>query len=165
MEMEMTDMTNTFKPYELVWVAEDNDDVPSGKLHYVGQVMSRETPDNSYMVRRVPGHPGTLTEVERESLLQLPRTSWRLSHVAYAEVSGRGQFPVDMLRYDACQPVNFDLVRDDGLLRTKMREGHEGEALIVAKACRGGYAGWTHARWESFMWRLQETTILPLGEE
>jgi hypothetical protein len=169
METETTDMNtfqpNLFKPYDLVWVGEENDEVPSGKLHYVGQVLSRETPEHTYMVRRVPGHPGTLVELGAELLLPLPRTSWRLSHVAYAEVSGRGQFPIDMLRYDACQPVNFDLVRDNGLLRTRMREGHEGEALIVAKACRGGHAGWTIARWESFMWDLRETTILPLGEE
>lgn len=140
------------KPYMLVRV------IISGKTSYyeqgkrslVGEVMSYETPEKTVMVRRIPGHPGTLIEVPVLDIEEIKGGTFR--YVQYAVVTGRGTFPSDMLRYDSCEPVNFDLVDSFNGPKAQL---HEGETeLIVARPTPFMNAGWTTERWSSFMWSL-----------
>lgn len=59
-------------------------------------------------------------------------------------VSGRGEFPMDMLRYDECYPYS---VEDISLMteRTCLRE----ITLVCHRPC-----GSTYARWDSFGWEV-----------
>lgn len=61
----------------------------------------------------------------------------RPKHVYEYYVSGRRQFPVDMLRYDACWPVDGDIL-DEGFRSIKVRS----------------YCPPTPSRWESFGWSV-----------
>lgn len=97
---------STFKPYQLVYVSEPNVDVQSGMHRYVGEVLSFVTPDDTIMVRRVPGFPGSLVELP---IGYLQPCTWSKPCVNVAAVEGKGYFPMDMLRYDSCVPVNFDI--------------------------------------------------------
>lgn len=61
------------------------------------------------------------------------------------EVSGAGQFPFDMLRYDSCWPRR----QTDVLDMTSARAGQRTVSLL-------GLSAPTVARWESFGW-----TVMP----
>jgi hypothetical protein len=68
------------------------------------------------MVRRVPGHPGTLVELPVSCLAAVNKADCKYIH--YAIVNSRTErddpmFPVDMLRYDCAAPVNFTIRADD----------------------------------------------------
>lgn len=149
--------------YDLVWVKERSRFTSTGAFEYVGQVLSMRTPNGTRMVRRVPGNPGTLIEVQ-ESALE-PVSGRAPTHVAYAEVRGKGQFPVDMLRYDACAPATFTLVEDEDTVRVSMLKAlrDAGDTrLVVAQACDARGATWATERWESFGWRLRPLRVLPI---
>ena len=68
-------------------------------------------------------------------------------------VSGRGGFPLDMLRHDACFPCNSDDV-------ATIEVTPEDEAFFVTRSVtlehtpRAGERGWhpTEGRWSSFGW-------------
>lgn len=71
-----------------------------------------------------------------------------------ARVSGVGEFPVDMLRYDCCFPRSevdsFQITNQDTL-------GDRRVVFVVTLSSHKTYA-WTRKRWESFGWDLQEVS-------
>ena len=149
--------------YSLVWVTQASKHASMGVLSYVGQILSRRTPEGTYMVRRVPGHAGTLTELS-EACLKPVNAANAYRNVSYAEVQGVGQFPVDMLRYDNAVPVNFTLLDSDSGPKAVLLPDM-GDRLLVAKAYRGSQARWTNQRWNSFMWTIFEVKTLPIAKE
>lgn len=72
-----------------------------------------------------------------------------LTHYTVLKVEGRGTFPLDMLRYDACYPATGEDAKN-------MRASHDEVAkwtIFVKKNTSPKYAKgavWTLARWESF---------------
>ena len=142
---------NQFKPYQIVVVVND------GYVHF-GQVMSYVTPESTVMVRRVPGHPGTLEEMPTTKLREIHDRPAQYRWVHYALVSGRGSFPVDMLRYDHAAPVNFRIDETHGLGSTHKAVvdpamGFEG--LMIAALSKNRLPSWTPARWSSFLWGIK----------
>lgn len=68
----------------------------------------------------------------------------------YAVAVGRGSFPFDMLRYDACFPAfeSYSLsLRGEGI--------DAGPRVIILARYRGQPGSWTPARWESFLWSIR----------
>jgi len=125
------------KPYVLVRI-QAND------YAYIGQLIGFPLPDQTIMVRRVPGHPGTLAQLPIASLEVLAnQKAWRWVH--YAEVKGTGSFPVDMLRRETAAPVTFD---PDTGERTK-------EGFIIAKVTGKRQVLWNAERWASFNWQIK----------
>jgi hypothetical protein len=67
------------------------------------------------------------------------------------EVQGRGQFPLDMLRYDECYPVRSEDVnalvcRDDDRASRALRTVRLGAHKPMYRI--------TQARWDSFGWKV-----------
>lgn len=139
-----------FPLYSLVLVQD-----PMG-FAYVGEVLSRPTPENTLMVRNTPNDPCLLRELPI-SILQRSLLPKHYKWIQYARVSGRGQFPVDMLRYDVCAPANFSLHNDDPLGRITIGIEYEidKDALFVSRAVARKNQEWTVARWASFGWRVE----------
>ena len=67
--------------------------------------------------------------------------------LVYAVVAGRGAFPFDMLRYDACRPFRGE---DAALL-----EREDGSRAIIVVRYAGQAGEWTEGRWSSFLWGLR----------
>jgi hypothetical protein len=66
-------------------------------------------------------------------------------------VSGRGQFPIDMLRYDGCTPRTET---DSGFITTSFfLRGRMANPQSIALV---GPREPTNGRWESFGWRVVE---------
>jgi hypothetical protein len=141
----------TFKPYQLVTV-------DAGEYKYVGQIISNPFEDR-VMVRRVPDDPATMEEM---TLSSLKPTDRKYKWVSYASVMGKGQFPVDMLRYDMAAPVNFKLVEDrwGGLTRPELTTDEYGHELIVATVSETKSRDWTQGRWNSFLWSCKPLKTL-----
>ena len=193
-------MKSKFSPYQLVYVNHPNTHAEGGRFGFIGQVMSypidvgqvvrddiargaapslatnqtmRElSAVPTIMVRRVPGHPGTLQELPLGivSELDAPRNKWK--YVSYAYVSRRGShpfdmFPVDMLRYDCCAPLNFALAEDSsyGGVRADLDPQFGFDRLVVAKVCERKYGRWTERRWESFGWTLEEFDVMAIADD
>lgn len=101
-------------PYHLCRVRNDEPGDPLRGITYIAEAVSRPTPNNMLIVRAAPGDPQTVRAVPLsavQSVILEPRTHY----VHYAVVSGPGNFPLDMLRYDCAVPVNFKLdVSDTG---------------------------------------------------
>jgi hypothetical protein len=143
------------KPYQFVIVQRE-------AYSHIGEVMSFETPDQTAMVRRAPGHPGTLEEVP---IALLRPVAVKPRYVHYAEVSGWGSFPLDMLRYDVAAPVNFMVKETEGLLKAVTYPDFEEDRLIIAHASHEAHPSWTVERWMSFIWVVRELTTEKLGEK
>lgn len=140
-------------------------DVNEGDYHYIGQVMSFVTPDQTVMVRRVPGHSGTLVE---QPMSKLRETARKPKYVHYAAVSGRSSFPVDMLRYDDAAPLNFSFVESDsGRVTCEIDPAFGFDELIVATVSdtKRWPPAWTPERWRSFMWSIREVKTEQIGTE
>lgn len=133
------------KLYEIVLVRRD------GYRHY-GEVLSRLTPNGTYMVRMVPGHPGTLVETSAAALETCLPSAVKWVH--YATVAGSGSFPVDMLRYDMAAPLNFnpDTLEIYPIFGLDVR--------VVCQASNRRMPTWTPARWGSFLWSVREQKTL-----
>lgn len=130
--------------------------VDRGDYHHYGEILSHPIPPgvgqgggDTYMVRMVPGHTGTLLELPADKL-QHAQPGTKLRWVHYAEVDGNGSFPIDMLRYDFAAPLNFD----PETLEIEPSFGFAG--LVIAQASARREPRWTRARWSSFLWGLQE---------
>jgi hypothetical protein len=137
-----------FKPYDLVIVRNADYD------HY-GEVISRCTDTGTYMVRMVPQDPGTMRECPEGMLLEKKLGKGRKGWIHYAEVSGAGQFPLDMLRYDFAAPANFMFGPDPhmpGSITTVLDAGCD--KLIIAKLGYGKKPLWTTERWASSQWKI-----------
>ena len=61
------------------------------------------------------------------------------------KVKGNGTFPFDMLRYDACHPVNEDEARSLAATNTR-------EVELVSRRPIGSQQDPTYGRWNSFGW-------------
>ncbi len=72
------------------------------------------------------------------------------------EVTGRGPFPLDMLRYDQCAPVNNEAVMamEPEWLEDGRPDRHR--TLKVVRLNCYAVGGPTEARWRSFNWTCQE---------
>lgn len=68
-----------------------------------------------------------------------------------ATVSGSGEFPFDMLRYDACFPATE--AETGRMMERGVRD------VRVRAMSTNKHAPWTTPRWESFGWRV--TTVHP----
>ena len=65
-------------------------------------------------------------------------------------VTGSGQFPVDMLRYDSCYPHSQDSVVALSEKNTR--------TVVLARAVKRVTDTPTIARWESFGWKVGNRT-------
>ncbi len=140
-----------FQPYQLVIVSSEHG-------QYVGESMSYGTTEDTLMVRRVPGHPGTLNELPLAQLRRISeRDSKKFRWVHYATVKGVGQFPVDMLRYDWAAPVNFALLdgRHGWGTVAEIDPTHGLEGYWIARFSDRRDPQWTSARWSSFLWGVK----------
>lgn len=140
-----------FEPNDLVWVKSDG-------YQYVGQVMSRRTPEGTYMVRRAPNHPGTLEEMSEKVLEAIGHYRKRWIHYARVAPDWSHHFPVDMLRRDLACPVNFSLGGEYG--NTVIRQCEPGDDLLVATCTSTkNVPAWTKERWESFGWSIRPLVV------
>lgn len=75
------------------------------------------------------------------------------------KVRGNGEFPFDMLRYDACSPTTETEARQLGWNYAGASESRG--AVEIELESRGRPRFWrpTAARWESFLWRVLEETV------
>lgn len=138
------------KPWQLVRVTVE-DSCESGRRSFIGQTVSYPTPNNTIMVRTVPGMEATAKEFNIDANAVTPVKGFRWLQLAV--VMGRGSFPVDMLRYDSCVPVNFRIELQDGMHRVVMDEGHT--EMLVADVTETRMPRWTAARWSSFLWGIR----------
>lgn len=71
-------------------------------------------------------------------------------YVHIYEVIGRGEFPLDMLRYDTSHPA-----RQEDVVALKERD----PVVPIRLVCKS-HAQWTptKARWESFGWKVLNST-------
>lgn len=83
----------------------------------------------------------------------------RKLYVVRFTVRGSGEFPFDMLRYDACHPRHESEAR--GLGRTYANGKAPTEPVSVELESRGRPSNWwpTAARWQSFGWTVVQTEI------
>lgn len=132
------------KPWNIVFVT-----MPQGRT-FIGELVSFPTPDGSIMIRQVPGIAATLLEIPVSAVERLA-TGFHWVH--YAEIRGKGDIPLDMLRYDSAVPFNFTIDEETGAY--KLDEGQpEDTPLIVASLGRYKFVPpFTPKRWESFGWR------------
>lgn len=140
------------KPYQQVVLQNDG-------YSHLAETISYPTPDGTIMVRRVPGDPTTMIEVQLDKLSE---ATGKYRFVHYAKVHLSFDFPMDMLRYDFAAPVNFQLVEDDwGRVKAILNDGED--SYIVARAHQNKNVDpWTHARWNSFCARVEPMNVLKI---
>jgi hypothetical protein len=122
--------------------------------HY-GEILSLRIPDDTFMVRMVPGHPGTLCQIPAARLMPANKIKW----VHYAEVNGHGSFPIDMLRYDFAAPLNFS----PETKKVNHSFGFDGMVVVTATCHRN--PRWTTDRWASFNWSIRPIRTVPFPGE
>lgn len=120
--------------------------VQHAEYSHFGQVLSRVTPTDTVMVRMVPGYAATLKEMPLSALREAD-LGQRPMYVHYAAVKGRSSFPIDMLRYDMCAPLNFDP-------ETRELDTTFGFSDFIVARLGPLFWEWTDARWSSFAWTL-----------
>ncbi len=81
----------------------------------------------------------------------------RPTHVYFAKVTGIGDFPFDMLRYDACWPQDSQ----DVVNMTHVYRELETNRQIARTVKLKSFYQFTPARWASFGWNL--TGVTPYG--
>lgn len=69
------------------------------------------------------------------------------------EVSGSGEFPFDMLRYDTCWPGREAETHKLGLETQRLGSGRRQTRTVQIVGLKGP----TLARWESFGWKVGAT--------
>ncbi len=122
---------HTFRPYQLAYLK-----ATAEPRHRIVQVISKETPERTIMVRRTPGDATTMVEVAVADLLPCPQ--YRYAHFARV-ISGFKTFPDDMLRYDDA------FVVDSGVGSEESPDG------VLVYTCRSyKHRPWTDGRWKSF---------------
>ena len=135
------------KPYLLVRVQRDG-------YSHIGELMSFPTPEDTIMVRAVPGHSGTMDELPVTAILSIAEGKRWWIHYANVEGTTRG-FPVDMLRRENAAPVNFEIDAEFSTARIKNGESPD-DLLVIAKASLNIEPLWNTARWESMGWKITE---------
>ena len=74
------------------------------------------------------------------------------------QVEGRGEFPIDMLRYDACYPNTEE---DAGLIAMSDHRPHQNQIRIVISRLVGAKnTPPTVGRWASFGWRIVHDSVV-----
>lgn len=73
------------------------------------------------------------------------------------KVSGRGDFPYDMLRYDQCWPADQDSA-------AKFHHSYNRDRREVKLRIFGDEAEITFGRWSSFLWPVIEVNGVPTSE-
>lgn len=146
------------KPYDLVRIRDYN--ICDINVAHYGQVISRSTLERTIMVRHVPDDPSTMEELPISTLELLNKSERRW--IQYATVSGRGSFPVDMLRYDYCYPVSFTVDEGERGPVAELNDEENQDVLIVARATDLKAREWTTARWNSFGWMIQPIKSLKI---
>ena len=78
--------------------------------------------------------------------------------IVYAEVSGSGEFPLDMLRRDCCSPATEE---DSHVIRDTFRN-HQSWIIRIRKVLRGRHRDpgppFNVARWKSFRCSIRPAT-------
>lgn len=80
--------------------------------------------------------------------------------IIYAKVTGRGEFPIDMLRYDLCSPATEE---DSNLIRrTINNHDHNNWAIFIKRPLLERRAKkdviFTVGRWQSFGCKIVEVS-------
>lgn len=151
------------RPYMLFMITLPCEHTQSGQRQFVGQTISypfhsNGTDEEHIMVRAVPDHPGTLIDVPVSALGQ---PCARYKYVQYAVVNSRivlkdrpgyrQCFPMDMLRYDSCTPVNFTI--EEHFTGPKATLTPDcGSDFMVADVTLSPAPHWSVDRWRSFGW-------------
>jgi hypothetical protein len=137
-------MKPNFKPYDLATIQ-----LPTSERRRTVEVLSYPTPDDTIMVRMVPGDPTTLREVKVDDLE--PRARQRYCRIA--RVRCRFDFPEDMLRYDdaaLCDPDQSEDFRTDApVLIYRLTDYKRGTC-------------WTEGRWASFSASIEQVATCDL---
>jgi len=141
----------TFKPHDLVIV-------DRGSFSHLSEIISHPIEPDTIMIRMVPDDPSTMVEFP---VNRLKKCTTKYKYVHYATVSGQGQFPVDMLRYDFASPVNFKICHDESG-RNEIIKTDDSDCLIIARCTELKSTKWTNARWSSFMWTIKPLKTLKL---
>lgn len=71
-------------------------------------------------------------------------------YTTYAVVKGRGMFPFDMLRYDACYPNS-----QEDSSEMAYYPGDNGYRVVVLARKDSKISDWTPGRWASFGWSVE----------
>ena len=146
-------MTINYKPWTFVMVSTPDKQVEGYRRRFIGELVSFPTPDGSIMVRTIPGIAATAIEVPLDWIGErIPR---KRVYLRFAEVSGLGTFPSDMLRYDMAVPANFTITADGDAV---LEEGYE-KLVVVTAAQYKHMDAFTPARWASFGWKCKVTQI------
>ena len=79
------------------------------------------------------------------------------------EVEGRGEFPLDMLRYDQCHPARADDAAVIGYTRTErtLRGNGASRVRLTHYAPRRSWLP-TSGRWSSFLWSVDPQSLIVL---
>lgn len=130
-------------PYQLATIL--NTDI--SKRRRVVQIISKPTPDNTIMVRMVPGEPTTMIQLPIEGIEHVnekkPLTlAFPYLHVAEVDCSGM-VFPEDMLRYDNAALFDHTMIEQSGQRQTE-------KVHVYCFARNRTTLPWTVKRWESF---------------
>ncbi len=76
-------------------------------------------------------------------------------HTSHILVRGRGQFPFDMLRYDACYPSTPEAVSNIEISKWDVgRQSNDFRDVRLSKVHEGKDPHWTPDRWSSFGWTM-----------
>jgi len=152
--------TQPLKPYSLVYVRLAYVGMERDTILVVGEIISREMGE-TVMVRLVPDDPMTMCEVRLDQIRRLDRKPKWIHYARVRPVLFRNnRFPTDMLRYDGCVPVNFEIDQDGYAIP------NDGEKdLIVARTTELKRVGFTTGRWASFGWNVEELRTLKISPE
>lgn len=74
------------------------------------------------------------------------------------DVAGKGDFPIDMLRYDACCP------KTENDSHEIERQDYTTTRVITLRRFAKNTMCATHARWQSFGWRVVAERVIGIGE-
>jgi len=83
-----------------------------------------------------------------------------MNKIVYGKVSGTGEFPLDMLRYDVCSPATEQdsyLISRTFNLESRCRGVWEIYVKRILLEHKKGMNTFTYDRWRSFGCRVEET--------
>ena len=134
---------------------------PHSTRRRVVEVISRQTPEQTIMIRRTPGDPTTLEEVRYADLIPFPKH--RYIHVA--SVDSRFGFPEDMLRYDCAFLLDPDRDEEDEHQTLGKMPIKSDEPILVYSVSNCKTPPWTTTRWNSFSAWIKPVRCFDLTKE
>ena len=81
-----------------------------------------------------------------------------MTRSVYAKITGRGEFPMDMLRYDSCSPATES---DSYLIARTFHDFDKWEIFVKCRPLEKKRSPWTVGRWESFGCKIEEVDYHP----